>query len=92
MKQTFNDTVAVTRMVWASFVGLAKGQFGINDVSGPVGLASALTDVAGESLKVSFVNAVISIVYVMTVITINNTINSPFFVFCIFMFVYNLYA
>ena len=71
MKQTFNDTVAVTRMVWASFVGLAKGQFGINEVSGPVGLASALTDVAGESLKVSFVNAVMSIVYVMTVITIN---------------------
>ncbi len=71
IKQTFNDTVAVTRMVWASFVGLVKGQFGINEVSGPVGLASAITDVAGESLKVSFVNAVMSIVYVMTVITIN---------------------
>ncbi len=71
VSQTFKDTVAVTRMVWASFVGLVTGQFGINEVSGPVGLASAITDVASESLKVSFLNAVMSIVYVMTVITIN---------------------
>jgi len=71
ISQAFKNTVAVTRMVWSSFVGLITGQFGINEVSGPVGLASAITDVASESLKVGFMKAVMSIVYVMTVITIN---------------------
>lgn len=71
MSQTFAQTVSVVRMVWGSLVGMVKGQFGINEVAGPVGLASAITDVASESLKVSFMNAVNSIVYVMMVITVN---------------------
>ena len=71
ISQTFSQTVSVVRMVWGSLVGMVTGQFGINEVSGPVGLASAITEVAGESLKVSFTNAVMSIVYVMMVITVN---------------------
>lgn len=71
MSQTFAQTVSVVRMVWGSLVGMVKGQFGINEVAGPVGLASAITDVAAQSLKVSFMNAVNSIVYVMMVITVN---------------------
>ena len=71
MTQSFNQTISVVRMVWGSLVGMVKGQFGINDVSGPVGLASAITDVASESLKTGFLDAVMSIVYVMTVITVN---------------------
>ncbi len=69
--QTFSQTVSVVRMVWGSLVGMVTGQFGINDVSGPVGLASAITDVASESLKTGFMDAVMSIVYVMMVITVN---------------------
>ena len=71
MEQTFMQTVSVVRMVWGSLVGMVTGQFGINDVSGPVGLASAITDVASESLKTGFMDAVMSIVYVMMVITVN---------------------
>ena len=71
LTQTGIQTVSVVRMVWGGLVGLVTGQFGINDVSGPVGLASAITDVAGESLKTSFFDAVMSIVYVMMVITVN---------------------
>lgn len=71
ISQTGIQTVSVVRMVWGGLVGLVTGQFGINDVSGPVGLASAITDVAGESLKKGFMDAVMSIVYVMMVITIN---------------------
>ena len=41
-------------------------------MSGPVGIASAITQVAGESLRTSgFGSAVSSIVYIMMVITIN---------------------
>lgn len=71
LSQTFSQTVSVVRMVWGSLVGMVTGQFGINEVSGPVGLASAITDVASESLKTGFMDAVMSIVYVMMVITVN---------------------
>lgn len=71
LSQTGMRTVSVVRMVYNSLAGLLKGQFGINDVSGPVGLASAITDVASESLKTGFLDAVMSIVFVMMVITIN---------------------
>lgn len=70
--QTFSQTVSVVRMVWGSLIGLIKGQFGFNELSGPIGIASALTEVAGESLKTSgFWSAVGSIVYVMMVISVN---------------------
>ena len=70
--QTFSSTVSVVRMVWGSLIGLLKGQFSLNDMSGPVGIASAITEVAGETLKTSgFWSAVSSIVYIMMVITIN---------------------
>lgn len=70
--QTFSQTVSVVRMVWGSLIGLLKGQFGLNELSGPIGIASALTEVAGETLKTSgFWSAVGSIVYVMMVISVN---------------------
>lgn len=71
LSQTGVQTVSVVRMVWGGLVGLITGQFGINEVTGPVGLASAITDVAGESLKESFMDAVMSIIYVMMIITVN---------------------
>ncbi len=72
IQQTFANTISVVRMVWGSLIGLIKGQFSLNDMSGPVGIASAITQVAGESLKTSgFGSAVNSIVYIMMVITIN---------------------
>ena len=59
-------------MVWGSLIGLLKGQFGLNELSGPIGIASALTEVAGEAMKTSgFGTAVSTIVYVMMVISVN---------------------
>ena len=70
--ETFSETVSVVRMVWGTLIGLVKGQFSFNDLSGPVGIASAITDVAGAELKSSgFGSAVMSIVYVMMIITVN---------------------
>ena len=71
VSQTFSQTVSVVRTIWNSLIGMVTGQFGLNEVAGPVGLAKTITDVAGESLKESFMDAVMSIVYIMMVISVN---------------------
>lgn len=69
--ETGSRTVSVVRMVGDSLVGLVSGQFGISDVSGPVGAASVTVQVAQEGLKSSFGDAVMNIVYVMMLISVN---------------------
>lgn len=71
LSQTFSQTVSVVRTIWNSLIGMVTGQFGLNEVAGPVGLAKTITDVAGENLKESFMDAVMSIVYIMMVISVN---------------------
>ena len=66
-----SQTVSVVRMVVDSLVGIVRGEFGFSDVSGPIGATRATVEVASQSLKSGFGNAVLSIVYVMMVITIN---------------------
>ena len=58
-------------MVWASLAGLVTGQFGFNEVSGPVGITNAITQVAAEGLEKSFLDAVNNIILVMVIITVN---------------------
>ncbi|MBR1731581.1 MAG: RIP metalloprotease RseP [Ruminococcus sp.] len=71
LEQTGSQTVSTIRMVWSSLIGLIQGQFSFKDISGPVGAASAITQVASEGLKSSFGDAVNNILYVMMVITVN---------------------
>ncbi len=71
MSETGSQTVSVVRMVVDSLVGLIKGEFGFTDVSGPIGAATATVEVAQEGLKTGFGDAVLNIVYVMMIITVN---------------------
>ncbi len=71
IQQTGSQTVSVVRMVADSLWGLVTGQFGFNDVSGPIGAASATVEVAQQGLRSSFGDAVLNIVYIMMVITVN---------------------
>lgn len=71
ISETFGQTVSVIRMTWASLAGLVTGQFGIQDVSGPVGITSAISQVASVGLEQSFLAAVNNIILVMVIITIN---------------------
>ncbi len=71
MGETGSRTVSVVRMVGDSLIGLVTGQFGLNDVSGPVGAASVTVEVAQAGLKSSFGDAVMNIVYVMMLISVN---------------------
>ncbi|MBE6737165.1 MAG: RIP metalloprotease RseP [Ruminococcaceae bacterium] len=69
--ETGSQTVSVVRMVGDSLISLVKGEFGFSDVSGPIGAASATVDVAKAGLETSFGDAVLNIVYVMMVISVN---------------------
>lgn len=71
ISQTFKQTISTCKMVYASLGGLLTGKFGFKDLSGPVGIASAVTDVASQSLQSGFLDAVNSIIYVMMIITVN---------------------
>ena len=71
ISQTFKQTISTCKMVYASLGGLLTGKFGFKDLSGPVGIASAVTEVASESLQTGFLDAVNSIIYVMMIITVN---------------------
>ena len=71
MSQTFLSTVSTVQMVWASLVGLVTGQFGFNEVAGPIGMTSAISQAASEGLKTSFFAALMNLVYIMTIITVN---------------------
>lgn len=69
--ETVGQTVSTVRMVWSSLIGLITGKFGFNDMSGPVGVASAITTVASQGLESGFLDAVNNILYVMMILTIN---------------------
>ncbi len=71
LSQTFLSTVSTVRMVWASLLGLITGRFGFNEVAGPIGMTSAISQAAAEGLKSSFGDALNSLVYIMTIITVN---------------------
>lgn len=71
MSQTGSQTVSVVRMVVDSLVGLLQGEFGFSDVSGPIGAATATVEVAQAGLKTGFGDAVLNIVYVMMIISVN---------------------
>ncbi len=63
MKQTFFRSVSSVKMVYDSLIGLLSGRFGVDAVSGPIGVAEAVGS-AAETDAVSFV-------YIVSILTIN---------------------
>ncbi len=63
VKQTVKTTVSYARVVWFSLVDLIGGKFGLNAVSGPVGVTAAI----GSAAKTNLMN----LFPIMALITIN---------------------
>ncbi len=63
MKHAFFRSVSTVKMVLDSLIGLLSGRFGMEAVSGPVGV----TKVVGDAARVGFMN----FLYIVTVLTIN---------------------
>ena len=71
IKKSFFDTYSLARTVVVSLKGLATGQFGLNEISGPVGAAQAITQAANEGLKTGMMDAVNNIISMMALISVN---------------------
>ena len=64
--------VSIATMVWRTLVDLVRGNYGINDLSGPVGTVDVLADVVGDTISgVDPLVAWQNLVFIMIVITIN---------------------
>lgn len=71
MQETFTGTVSQAKSVWKSLEMLVRGRFSLNDMSGPVGITKAVSDVAAAGLKTGFGDAVLNIIFIMALITVN---------------------
>ncbi|MCQ2465042.1 MAG: site-2 protease family protein [Oscillospiraceae bacterium] len=47
----FRDTLSTARLIWISFIDLVRGQYGLNDLSGPVGIVSAIGTVRAYGIE-----------------------------------------
>lgn len=71
LQQTWEQTVSVVRITWYSLIGLITGRFGFNTLSGPIGIVSAISDVASAGLQINFLSAFNNILSVKMLITVN---------------------
>jgi regulator of sigma E protease len=63
ISQTFTRSLSTVKMVIDSLIGLLSGRFGMDAVSGPIGVA----EVVGQAAKTDW----LQFVYIVTVLTIN---------------------
>ena len=64
--------LSVATIVWRTLIDLLQGEYGINDLSGPVGTVGVIADVVGDT--VSTANPMIAwqnLVFLMILITVN---------------------
>jgi len=58
----FRDTLSTARLIWISFIDLVRGRYGINELSGPVGIVSAIGQV-----KVYGMDSLMSLIMMISV-------------------------
>lgn len=72
VKYTFSESVSVARAVWMSLFDMVTGRYGLNDIMGPVGVVSTVSETVSNAATSS--NPLLgleSIFYIMGLITIN---------------------
>ncbi len=71
IKKSVDNTWSMMKMVILSLKGIVTGKYGLNDVSGPVGVAQAITEAASTGLETSVSDAIYNIMTIMALISIN---------------------
>ena len=64
----FKYALSMSRLVYLSLFDLLRGNYGLNDLAGPIGTVSVITDVAEESVQTADISGLLMI---MALITIN---------------------
>lgn len=67
IKQSFADTIAMVKLVWNSLFALITGQFGLNALSGPVGVATVIGDAAAQAASSFNILPFLSLVSLITI-------------------------
>ena len=68
LEGAFGYALSMGRMVYLSLFDLLRGQYGLNDLAGPIGTISVITDIAQESVSTTNWTQLFMI---MAMITIN---------------------
>ncbi len=71
MQSTWTQSLYFVRSVYVSLFRLISGQSGMNELSGPVGIASMIGEVAEIGFAESFMSGVNNILYIMALISFN---------------------
>lgn len=69
-KNAFLETASMGRMVWLSLFDLVTGQYKLNDLSGPIGVVSFISDTAQQSVTEKGVDFT-PVLTLMALITVN---------------------
>lgn len=65
---TLRETVSVSKMIFLSLVDMVRGQYGLKDLSGPIGTIEIVADTAGEAVSTKDYSMFI---FIMAFITVN---------------------
>ena len=61
--QSFWNSISSMKMIWTSLIDLARGKYGVSDMSGPVGVTTAVAEAASSGIH--------DLLYLTAIITIN---------------------
>lgn len=69
---SFKQEVSVATIVWRTLVDLLRGNYGVNDLSGPVGTVDIIADAVGDAATgADRMQGLRTLVYLMIMITVN---------------------
>ena len=68
---SFKQEVSVATVVWRTLVDLLRGNYGVNDLSGPVGTVDIIADAVGGAAGPNPLEGWRNLVYLMIMITVN---------------------
>ena len=71
ISHTFKTTVSTARMIWISLGDLITGKYGLNEMSGPVGIVSVIGDAMDPSVSENIAEMIQNLLYLVALITIN---------------------
>ncbi|MBR1779675.1 MAG: site-2 protease family protein [Clostridia bacterium] len=71
LRQTFLEIFSNTKLTYVSLWKTITGEYGLNAVSGPVGMAVVIKDAATSGLQENFLKAVNNILMIMMVISVS---------------------